>query len=175
MQRDEDDLIEYDDEELAVFAQLKREAAVAPGQADRIIRVLRNDGTRRSRRSLWRRASLAAAAVLVFAAGVAAGGFFERRGSLEDMLARTNLDASERVLLLQRAGSAYVRAAQSYADATARADSTAIEVASQVLVGAAHAVARTNLDAGMAVRLAEVLRVPATTPVAMPRKPVLWF
>jgi hypothetical protein len=175
MQRDEDDLIEYDDEELQAFAQLKREAPVAPGQADRVIRVLRNDGTLPVRRSAWRRASLAAAAVIVFAAGVVAGGIYERRGSLEDMLTRRDLDANDRVLLLQRAGSAYVRAAQSYADATARADSTAIEVASQVLVGAAHAVARTNLDAGMAVRLAEVLRVPAITPVAAPRKPVLWF
>ena len=61
------------------------------------------------------------------------------------------------MLLLQRAGSAYVRAAQGYADATTRIDSTAVEVASQVLVGAAHAVARNNLDAGMAARLAEVL------------------
>jgi hypothetical protein len=175
MQRDEDDLVGYDDEELQAFAHLDREAPVAPGEVDRVIRILRNDGTWRPRRRGWRHVALAAAAGVMFAAGLSAGAYFERRGSLEDMLTRTDLDAGERVLLLQRAGSAYVRAAQSYADATARADSTAIEVASQVLVGAAHAVARTSLDAGMAVRLAEVLRVPAIVPVAMPRKPVLWF
>ena len=64
--------------------------------------------------------------------------------------------------------------AQGYADATTRADSTAVEVASQVLVGAANAVARHNLDAGMAARLAAALRQPTVIPAAQ-RKPLIWF
>src|SRR3569623_2032129 len=77
----------------------------------------------------------------------------ERRSSLEDMLARKDLTTGERVLLLQRAGSAYVLAAQSYANATAHIDSSAVEVASQVLLGAAHAVARSSMDGGLSQRL----------------------
>src|SRR6185295_1952714 len=96
---------------------------------------------------LWRRTILAAAALALFAVGIATGSFATRRNSLEDLLARNDLTVPDRILLLQRAGSAYVRAAQGYADATARVDSTAVEVASRVLVGAAHAVARNRLDA----------------------------
>jgi hypothetical protein len=92
-----------------------------------------------------------------------------RHGSLEEMLGRKDLTIGERVLLLQRAGSAYVTAAQSYASATARTDTTAIEVASRVLLGAAHAVARNHLDAGVAARLTNALQ-PAT-----PSRPTVWF
>jgi hypothetical protein len=94
---------------------------------------------------------------------------YAQRNSLEQQLARTDLTVSDRVLLLQRAGSAYVRAAQGYADATAHVDSTAVEVASRVLLGAAHAVARNGLDAGLSHGLTTVL-----TPVVN-RKPVTWF
>ena len=137
MLRDEDG----EDEALEALTELKREQPLAPGETDRIVAVLRNEGLLR-RRSAKRWPLLAAAAVIVFAAGGVAGSAYTRRGSLEDALARRDLTVSDRVLLLQRAGSAYVQAAQAYADATTRADSTAVEVASQVLVGAANAVAR---------------------------------
>jgi hypothetical protein len=48
-------------------------------------------------------------------------------------------------------------------------DSTAVEVASRVLIGAAHAVARSGLDAGLSQGLSTVL-----TPVVN-RKPIIWF
>jgi hypothetical protein len=79
----------------------------------------------------------------------------------------------QRILLLQRAGSAYVRAAQAYADATAHVDSAAVEVATQVLIGAAHAVARSGLDAGLSQDLSSVL-TSAVAPIVN-RKPVIWF
>src|SRR5262249_20964409 len=111
-----------------------------------------------------------AAALALLALGASGGWVAGRRGSLEEMLARTDLTVGDRVLLLQRAGSAYVTAAQSYASATARTDTTAIEVATRVLLGAAHAVARNHLDAGVAARLTSVLQ-----PSAAPSRPTIWF
>jgi hypothetical protein len=90
------------------------------------------------------------------------------------MLDRKQLSVADRVLLLQRAGSAYVRAAQSYADATAHVDSNAVEVASRVLLGAAHAVARSSLDAGLSERLTTAMQ-PVVAPASPARKPIIWF
>jgi hypothetical protein len=169
MLRDEDD----EDEALEALTELRREQPLGPGETDRMVAVLRSEGLlRRGAATRW--PLLAAAAVIVFVLGAFAGSAYTRRGSLEDALARRDLTVSDRVLLLQRAGSAYVQAAQAYADATTRADSTAVEVASQVLVGAANAVARHNLDAGMAARLSEALKQPSVIPAAQ-RKPVIWF
>ena len=169
MLRDE----EGEDEALEALSELRREQPLLPGETDRMVAALRSEGLLR-RRSATRWPLLAAAAVIVFAAGAFAGSEYTRRGSLEDALARRDLTVTDRVLLLQRAGSAYVQAAQDYADATSRADSTAVEVASQVLVGAANAVARHNLDAGMAARLAEALQ-PRIVPMSATRKPLIWF
>src|SRR5215207_9704411 len=49
-----------------------------------------------------------------------------------------------------------VRASNAYAGAVAQTDSTAIEVASRVLLGAAQAVARSNLDGGVSPSLTEI-------------------
>jgi hypothetical protein len=163
-----------DGEALEALTELSREQPLAPGETDRMVAMIRNEGLLR-RQAATRWPLLAAAAVIVFAVGAFAGSAYTRRGSLEDALARRDLTVTDRVLLLQRAGSAYVQAAQGYADATTRADSTAVEVASQVLVGAANAVARHNLDAGMAARLAAALQAPAVVPASAPRKPVIWF
>jgi hypothetical protein len=116
----------------------------------------------------------AVAAVLVFLAGTFAGSRYATRNSLEEMLDRKQLSVADRVLLLQRAGSAYVRAAQSYADATAHVDSNAVEVASRVLLGAAHAVARSSLDAGLSERLTTAMQ-PVVAPASPARKPIIWF
>jgi hypothetical protein len=103
-----------------------------------------------------------AAALLLFVSGglvgAAANARFTQRHTIESLLARADLTLDDRVLLLQRAGTAYVRAANGYAEATTLVDSTAIEVASQVLMGAAHAVARQSLDGGMTVQLAAMLQ-----------------
>src|SRR5262245_4436386 len=145
MRHDDDGLVPYDDDELPAIAQLPRELPLAPGELDRMTRRLRADGYFATRAPMRRTAMLAAAAVLVFVLGAVAGGAYVRRNSLEDMLVRAELSVPDRILLRQRAGSAYVRAAQGYADATARVDSAAVEVASRVLVGAANAVARNKL------------------------------
>jgi hypothetical protein len=104
---------------------------------------------------------VAIAAGLVAAAwvgGVRHGSNEARASSIEGMLARKNLSRDERVLLMQRAGSAYIEAAHAYAASVTATDSTAIEVSSQVLLGAAQAVARTNLDGSMAPRLSALIR-----------------
>jgi len=169
-----DDASEHDDEMLRLFAALPRTVPIEAGQPDRIVAQLRREGFFRAQRRARRWAIQAAAAAVIFAIGALAGSHYARSNSLEDMLARTQLSAAERVLLLQRAGSAYVRAAQAYADATAHVDSSAVEVASRVLLGAAHAVARSSLDAGLSERLARVLQ-PASAPMPASRQPVIWF
>jgi hypothetical protein len=172
MRRDDD--VGDDEEALESFAALPREIPLASGETDRMVAMLRREGLlRRPNATRW--PLLAAAAVIVFVAGAFAGSAYTKRGSLEDALARRDLNVADRVLLLQRAGSAYVQAAQGYANATTAADSTAVEVASRVLVGAANAVARHNLDAGMAARLAEALKTPAIIPASTQRKPLIWF
>lgn len=157
------------DTELDCFADLPRTAALTPGEFERLAERLRDEGLLRPRRRPTRWMAGAAAAVALFSLGAFAGVRYAQKNSLEQMLARTDLTVAERVLVLQRAGSAYVRAAQAYADATAHVDSTAVEVASKVLLGAAHAVARNSLDAGLSHNLTTVL-----TPVVN-RKPVIWF
>lgn len=172
MRRDDDTPIpEYDADLNALFDALPRETPAAGGRAaDRLVTRLRHEGffTRRRNRIGWP-IGIAAAAVLM-ALSAWGGWLAGRQGSLDEMLARKDLTLSDRVLLLQRAGSAYVTAAESYASATARTDTTAIEVASRVLLGAAHAVARNHLDAGVAARLTNVLQ-----PSATPPKPTIWF
>jgi hypothetical protein len=176
MQRDDElDLPAYDEHALALFAQLPREAPLTPGEATRTVDRLKDAGFFRPRARGVRWPLAAAAAVIVFALGGVAGVSYARRNSLEELLARRDLAVADRVLLLQRAGSAYVRAAQSYADATAKVDSSAVEVASRVLIGAAHAVARNSLDAGLSARLSSVLQPSAIVPVSINRKPVTWF
>jgi hypothetical protein len=76
---------------------------------------------------------------------------------------------------MQRAGSAYVRAAKGYANAVGRNDSTAVEVASRVLLGAAQAVARTNLDGGLTPDLTAALQTPTTRPVSASTPRIVWF
>src|SRR4051812_38647898 len=113
---------EPDDEDLLRhLSALPRTAPVAPGDADRMVARLKQEGVLRAhtRVSSWmRRAATAAAAAVIFAIGMYAGNAYTRHNSLEESLRRTDLTLSDRVLLLQRAGAAYVQAAQSYADAT---------------------------------------------------------
>jgi hypothetical protein len=169
-----DDGSEQDDNLARLLAELPRTAPLASGEADRLVGQLRREGFFHSPRRTLRWMIQAAAAVVVFAVGAFVGSQYARRNSLEEMLARKQLTVADRVLLLQRAGSAYVRAAQSYADATAHVDSNAVEVASRVLLGAAHAVARSSLDAGLSERLTTAMQ-PVAAPVAPAPKPIIWF
>jgi len=158
-----------------LFSALPRESPPEPRALDDVITALKAEGflRRRSPRFLWARQVAAAAALL--ALGGIAGARIASRNSLESMLTRTDLSLADRILLMQRAGSAYVRAANSYANAASRTDSTAIEVASRVLLGAAQAVARSKLDGGLTPRLTAALRSTAAEPPSAPRQRVIWF
>jgi hypothetical protein len=169
-----EDVPARDDDLARLFAELPRTASIGEGDTDRIVERLRREGFFQARRRSFRWMLQAVAAVLVFVAGAFAGSRYAHRNSLEEMLDRKQLGVADRVLLLQRAGSAYVRAAQSYADATAHVDSNAVEVASRVLLGAAHAVARSSLDAGLSERLTTAMQ-PVVAPASPARKPIIWF
>jgi hypothetical protein len=155
--------------------ELPRESAIDPRELDHLVTALKAEGflAPRRRRAGWA-AQLAAAIVLVLLGGIA-GARIATRHTLEAMLERTDLPVTERVLLMQRAGSAYVRAANGYAGAVAQTDSSAVEVASRVLLGAAQAVARSNLDGGVTPRLVEALGTPVAQPVPVQRQRVTWF
>ncbi|HYV96388.1 MAG TPA: hypothetical protein VE967_02910 [Gemmatimonadaceae bacterium] len=160
---DENEPIEYTAAERALFDALPRESELNTLTEQRLVNTLRAEGYFRAR--VRRTASLvaAAAAVACLVAGGIAGYQYGMRNSLENRLSQTNLSLNDRVLLLQRAGSAYVRAANGYADATTRVDSTAVEVAQQILMGAAQAVARRSMDGGLTVRLARAMQTSGAT------------
>lgn len=157
---------EWSSSERSLFDTLPRDSGMPPGGEDRLVAALRDEGyfRRRGGHPGWMRL---AAAVALFAAGGVVGAITNARvangNTIEGQLARADLTLDQRVLLLQRAGTAYVRAANSYAEATTAIDSTAVEVASQVLMGAAHAVARQSLDGGMTVQLAAMLQPEGTS------------
>lgn len=169
---DDSQLPREQDEVARMLAALPRTAPLTDGEADRLVHRLRDERLLRAPRRWQPWLARAAAAAVIFALGTYAGARYARRDSLEEMLSRKDIGLSERVLLLQRAGSAYVHAAESYANATAKVDSGAVEVASQVLVGAANAIARKSLDAGMSARLTSAL-VPVRN--TGPAKPIIWF
>lgn len=170
-QHEPDELSRHESE---LFAAMPRESALAPGSADRVVAQLKRDGMLPVRARMAPRTRVilqAAAGLALMAAGAVAGQWYGRRNSLERALARTDLTVVERVLLLQRAGTAYVTAANGYADATKRADSTAVEVANKVLRGAAHAVVRSNLNTRTAGNLLVALGGRDTTT----HKSLLWY
>src|SRR6476620_11022358 len=172
---DDRDVDERGERLTRLFGELPRESAVEPRELDRLVTALETEGffrvRARPRSWPWQ---LAAAAVLLVVGGVG-GARIAMRNSLEGRLERTDLSVSDRILLMQRAGSAYVRAANAYAGAVSQTDSTAIEVASRVLLGAAQAVARNNLDGGLTPGLAAALRANAgQTPATSPQR-VIWF
>jgi hypothetical protein len=158
-----------------LFAALPRESAPELQELGALVTALKAEGflRRRGRRFSW--VLQIAAAVMLLALGGIAGARIASRNSLEAMLARTDLSLSDRILLMQRAGSAYVRAANAYASAASQTDSTAIEVSSRVLIGAAQAVARSKLDGGLTPSLTAALRATAGEPAPVSRQRIIWF
>ncbi len=159
-----------DDSERAWLAALPRQSAPHPGAEDRLVAALRQEGFFAPRRRWLRTGSHLAAASILLAIGAFAGVHYAERHSVEVMLARDDLTPQEAVLLVQRAGSDYVKATQQAA-VLAPEDPVAAEVASQVLVGSAQAVARTHLDAGVAPQLIALLGNPSSAPA--PRTPTI--
>ena len=173
---DDQDVTDLDERERRLFATLPRESAPKPHELDHLVSALRAEGFLRSRprRVSWI-LQLAAAVVLLLIGGLA-GARIATRNSLEALLERSDLSVSDRILLMQRAGSAYVRASNAYAGSVAEADSTAVEVASRVLLGAAQAVARSDLDGGVSSRLTAALRVRGDAPTLSPTlQRIIWF
>lgn len=175
MSHPDDRLIDDDAHLASLFAQLPRETNLPPVEESRIAMALRDRGLLRSRSDAQRFLPLLAAGLVMFAVGVGVGNHVARRNSLDELLERHDLSVSDRVLLLQRAGSAYVRAAHQYSAATATSDSTAVEVAQQVFIGAAEAVARSNLGGPVSKRLAEVIRTSTVHSAPERPQPVMWF
>jgi hypothetical protein len=157
-----DHLDDYTSAERARFEALPRTAALDPRLEDSIVAELRRDGRfarPRPRAGLWIATALAAGLIVAaWIGGVRYGSRSAQANSIEAQLRDTTLDRNERVLLMQRAGSAYVTAAHQYASSVAKTDSLAIQVASQVLLGAAQAVARTDLEGGVASQVAGLMR-----------------
>jgi hypothetical protein len=173
---DDLEMTDLDERERRLFAQLPRESAPAPRELDHLVSALRAEGFLRERRRgrvSW--ALSLAAAVLIAALGGVVGGRLAVRHSLESQLERTDLTVADRILLMQRAGSAYVRASNAYASAVAQTDSSAVEVARSVLLGAAQAVARSNLDGGVSPGLTALLRARAVPTAPVPPQRVIWF
>ena len=158
-----------------LFSALPSESPPEPRAIEDLITALKAEGflRRRGPRFAWARQLAAAVALLVL--GGIVGARIASRNSLESMLTRTDLSLADRILLMQRAGSAYVRAANSYASAASRTDSTAIEVASRVLLGAAQAVARSKLDGGLTPSLTAALRSTAAEAPSAQRQHIIWF
>jgi hypothetical protein len=162
----------HDDFERDFLAALPRTSPDPYGE-DRLVALLRQNGHLPGRRAFGVVLLRLAAAAVLFVSGVWAGGYYARRNSLEDMLHREHMSLSDRVLLAQRAGSAYVQATQQLAIAGAR-DSRAMEVVTQTLVGAAQAAARANLDNGLSTRLASLLSSRSAASPA-PSPTIIWY
>jgi hypothetical protein len=171
----EHESFEYNERERRLMSLLPRESMAGPDLEDQLVDALRAEGFFRKHHRLTRAVLQIAAAISLLLLGGWVGGRIALRDSLEASLQQENLSAGDRILLLQRAGSLYVRAANAYAEATAQTDSTAIEVASQVLIGAAQAVARSDLDGGLTPQLTAVLQRAAQTRTVPSPQPVLWF
>jgi hypothetical protein len=172
-----DHLSDYTPKERGLFESLPRLAVPDPALESEIVSRLGEEGLLRSRRPGFGNLAMAImAAGLVAAAwfgGVRRGAALARESSLEGQLARYDLTTAERILLMQRAGSAYVNAANAYASAVEKNDSTAIEVSSRVLLSAAQAVARTKLDGALAPQIASMLRSAHGSPSTV--HPVIWY
>jgi hypothetical protein len=166
---------ELDDRERRLFAMLPRESDVDDRELDRLVTALQGEGLLHPRRRGPHWMVQLAAAIVLLLVGGAIGARIATRNSLETLLRREDLPVSDRILLMQRAGSAYVRAANGYAGAVARTDSTAIEVASRVLIGAAQAVARSDLDGGLSPHLAAALQSRAAGVAPTSPQRVIWF
>ena len=175
---DDEDVTDLSERERRLVAALPRESVPSPHEIDHLVSALRSEGFFRTppRRASWGSwVPRLAAAVLLLLLGGWAGARIATQNSLEAMLDRTDLSVSERILLMQRAGSAYVRASNAYASSVAKADSTAVEVASQVLIGAAQAVAGSDLGTGVSSRLTAALRSRAEPAATSVSQRVIWF
>src|SRR5215510_2850219 len=114
---DEFDPNEPDERLTQLMSELPRESVANPRELDHLVTALQAEGflQSRARQRNWS-LQVAAAIVLAVASGYI-GARIAARNSLEARLERTDLTIPDRILLMQRAGSAYVRATNAYAAA----------------------------------------------------------
>jgi len=164
----------YKDEEGSLLRQLPCEAALDRAEEDQLVGRLHTEGRLGRRHAGFSWMLRVAAALVLVASGGWAGMHIGDRDPVEAALARPDLSAQERVLLLQRTGSAYVQAAHLQAAQGRSPDSAAVEVALRVLVGAAHAIARADRDGTLAPRLEQLLEREFRPPPSTGER-VIWF
>jgi hypothetical protein len=161
-----------DDAERAWLAALPRTSTPGPSAENQLVRTLRREGYFGRGLSISTALLGMAAAIVLFASGALVGAHIDRGSSLEAELLREPTSSAERVLLLQRAGSAYLRSMQ--LAASAPHDSVAAEVVSQALVAAAQAAARAHLDNGLSPRLVALLDARSGANAA-PQSTLIWY
>ena len=162
-----------DDAERSWLAALPQASAPPPVVEERLVAALRQEGYLSPRRRIIAPLAGLAAAAALFVTGGLLGAHLARRDALESRVMRTNLSAEERILLLQRAGSVYLRSMQQVA-AIAPRDPMAAEVATQALTATAHAAARMRLDGGLSLQLVSLLE-PRRDGNATPPSTLTWY
>lgn len=161
---------------VARLRALRRDAALAQGEAASMIRTLRRadaPGWHRRHRSLTVAVGLAC-----FLVGVATGGWFATRNSLEQVVVGQTTDPVEAAVVLQRAGTLYVTALVRLRHATqghpASGSPEGIAVATAVTRAALSTYARFIQDDRLAVAAWRLLADPSATAASeAPR--LLWF
>ena len=182
-----------DDEDLSAaereaFEALRREAMPGRLLEERVVTELRargHLGARRARLAGWRLLPIgaaAAAAVALFASGLAVGQWLGARHTANAMLALQRQDAANTAAAVQRTGSAYLSALGALAQASASADPNEVararETAQSVLHQAANEMVRLAPDDPVSAQILQGLdrariQSAATRPDGKQR--LVWF
>lgn len=175
-------------EERRALEALPREREPGRLLEERVVTALRGEGLLRSRagaaprgsRNAWWSAA-AAAAVALFAGGVAVGQALAARSAADTVAALREADARATAAVVQRTGSAYVTAVAALAD---RRGSGALqpsdarqgsEVALAALRAAADELARLDPENALARQVALLLHEPPPDSTAEGPHQVIWF
>jgi hypothetical protein len=174
--------------EREAFAALPRE--VMPGRLleERVVSELRAQGylgVRHARHAGWGRlriAAAAAAAVAMFASGLAVGQWLGARHTANAMLALQRQDAANAAAAVQRTGSAYLSALGALAQASTSADPHEVALARQaaqsVLHQAANEMVRMAPDDPMSAQILqgfERARTQSASTRPEGKQRVVWF
>ena len=182
-----------DDKELTAaererFEALPREVMPSRLLEERIVSGLRERGylgARHLRRPVWGPfpiAAAAAAAVALFASGLAVGQWLGARHTAQTMLAMQRQDAATAAAAVQRTGSAYLSALGALAQASASSDPREVaharETAQNVLHEAANEMVRLAPDDPVSAHILQGLekaRVQAASASSDGKQRLVWF
>ena len=170
------------------FEALPREAMPSRLLEERIVSELRARGyigAGRARRPRWAPfplAAAAAAAVALFASGLAVGQWLGARHTAESMLALQRQDAANATAAVERTGSAYLSALGALAQASASSDPREVaharQTAQNVLHEAANEMVRLAPDDPVSAHILQGLekaKVQATTASSDGKQRLVWF